>query len=80
MITAKINVNNIDKKRLFKGEKGVYLNIILIPTPNSEYGDYMIKEELSKEQRENGEEGNILGNAKKFERKVEPVDEDDLPF
>ena len=56
----------IDKNRLFKGEKGTYLDAILIETPNSEFSDYMIKQSVSKEEREQGIEGNVLGNAKKF--------------
>ena len=64
MISLQLNVSKIDKKRLFEGTKGVYLNAILIETPNSEYGDYMIKQSVSKEEREQGIEGNILGSAK----------------
>lgn len=64
MITAKINVTLIDKARLFKGEKGTYLDIILIPTPNGEYGDYMIKQSITKEEREAKVQMPILGNAK----------------
>ena len=66
MITLKIDVTKIDKNRLFRGEKGTYLDCVLIETPNSEYSDYMIKQSVSKEERENGVEGNILGNAKIF--------------
>lgn len=84
MITLKINVSEIDKKRLFKGKKGLYLDAVLIETPNNEYGDdYMIVESVSKEERKNGVKGNILGNAKIMENKVsEPSQEDldDLPF
>lgn len=63
MITAKIDVTKIDKTRLFKGEKGTYLDLVLIETPNSEYADYMICESVTKEEREAGKKGNILGNA-----------------
>jgi len=64
MITLKIDVLKIDKDRLYKGEKGTYLSCVLIPTPNSEYGDYMIVESVTKEERESGTKGTILGNAK----------------
>ena len=64
MISIKIDVNKIDKERLYKGAKGTYLNAILIDTPNSEYGDYMIVEDISYEERQSGKKGTILGNAK----------------
>jgi len=64
MISLNINVKKIEKARLFVGEKGTYLDCIMIETPNSEYGDYMIKQSVSKEERERGVEGAILGNAK----------------
>ena len=65
MITLKIDVTKIDKNRLFKGEKGTYLNLILIETPNSQYSDYMVKQQVSKEEREKGIEI-ILGDGKNF--------------
>jgi hypothetical protein len=71
MISAKIDVTKIDKSRFFKGEKGTYLDIILIPTPNSPYSDYMVKQSVSKEERERGVEI-ILGDAKTF-TKQEPT-------
>ena len=83
MITGKIDVMKINKDRLYKGEKGTYLSIVLIPTPNSEYGDYMIKENVSKEDREAGKDGAILGNAKISEKPTEKDSEPyegDLPF
>ena len=39
MITCKIDVTKIEKERLFKGEKGTYLDIVLIESPNNQYGD-----------------------------------------
>lgn len=63
MITAKIDVTKIDKARLFKGAKGTYLDIILIETPGGQYGDYMIKQSISKEERAANVQMPILGNA-----------------
>ncbi len=92
MIKFKLNCSKIDKTKLFKGEKGTYLDAVMIETPNSEYGDYMIVQEVSKEERAAGVKGAILGNAKIFEKrsgpgkpktasapKPEPPD-DDVPF
>lgn len=63
MITAKINCSAIDKSRLFKGAKGTYLDIVLIDTPNGQYGDYMVVQAVTKEEREKGIKGPILGNG-----------------
>lgn len=86
MITAKIDVTKIEKARLYKGEKGTYLDIVLIPTQdNSYYGnDYMIVQSVTKDEREAGIKGAILGNAKII-KKTDPVpitqaEQDDLPF
>jgi len=64
MITVKIDVTKIDKARLFKGAKGTYLDLILIETPNGEYGDYMVKQSVMKEERLAKVQMPILGNAK----------------
>lgn len=66
MLTAKLDVTKIDKSKLFKGAKGTYLDLVLIETPNSEYGDYMICQSVSKEERDKGVKGAVLGNAKIF--------------
>ena len=72
MISLKIDVDKIDQERLYKGVKGTYLNAVLIPTPNSEYGDYMIVEDISYDERQAGKKGTILGNAKILVKKNEP--------
>ena len=66
-ITASLDVLKITKERLFKGKKGTYLNIRLIPSPNNKYGDdWMVVENVSKAEFDSGTKGNILGNAKIF--------------
>jgi len=88
-IKIKIDVSKIDKSRLFKGKQGTYLNAVLIETPNNQYGDsHMIVEDVSKDEREKGVKGNILGNAKTFGGNNQtsvpvtdlPAEGDDLPF
>lgn len=70
MIIAKIDVTKIDKSKLFSGAKGKYLDVVLIETPQSQYGDdYMVVQGVSKEDREKGIKGAILGNAKIFGQK-----------
>lgn len=80
MITVKINLSKIDKDRLFKGEKGIYLDLVLIPTPNSEYQDYLVKQNTTKEEREQGIELPIVGGAKNFSTKLSDEEKTDLPF
>lgn len=89
MITAKLDVTKIEKARLFKGQKGTYLDITLIPTPNGKYGDYMVVQSISKEERDNGVKAPILGNAKNVGGSSQPSapsaaatsgNSDDLPF
>lgn len=66
LISAKIDVKKIDKSRLFRAQSGaLYLDVILIPSKNDRYGnDYMVTQSVSKEEREAGAKGAILGNAK----------------
>tara|TARA_R110002020_G_scaffold223898_3_gene433151 strand:- start:42 stop:314 length:273 start_codon:yes stop_codon:yes gene_type:complete len=88
-INISINLEKIDKKYLVKGQKGNYLNIALIETPNNEYGDsHMAVQSLPKAVREADPnvKGNILGNAKTFGNKsAAPAnnaseEQDPLPF
>ena len=89
MIKAKINLKAIDKSKLFTSETtgNVYLDFVIIETPNSQYNDFMIKQDIGKEAREAGEEAPIIGDASHLRSvtKDEPVppsseQSDDLPF
>lgn len=65
-----MNVSAIRKDKLFKGEKGTYLDVTLIELHGDKYGnDYMAVQDLGKEARERGEKGPILGNAKLYARR-----------
>ena len=73
IIDGKISVNKIAKEKLFKGKVNTYLDIVLIPSPNDQYGnDYMIVQSASKEERLAGKRGAILGNAKIIQRQQPP--------
>ena len=96
MITAKIDVTKIEKGRLFKGKNDkLWLDVVLIPTPNNQYGDdYMVVQSVSETERKAGVKGPILGNARKLDRDrggratppasevevVEPDAQGDIPF
>ena len=92
-IALKIDVSKIDKSRLFKGEKGTYLDAVLFY--DSEQDRYenngMIVQSVSKEERQAGTRGAILGNAKEMGQPDNQPDnrttpdplgdtQDDLPF
>jgi len=93
-LNVRINVSKIDKSKLYKGEKGVYLNMTTFVDldQEDEYGNNgFISMEQSKEQRDAGEQSVILGNVKKFwidgatasapqsDMSIEELDED-IPF
>jgi len=64
-IKATIDVLKINRNNLFQGKKGTYLDLVLIPTPGNQFGnDYMVVQGVTKEEREAGQRGEILGNAK----------------
>lgn len=78
VITFSIDVTGIDKKKLVKGKKvredktvGVYGNFALIPTPGGQYGDFMVVQEQTKEERAAKKKSVILGNAKFLKKKDE---------
>lgn len=65
MITGKIDVSKIDKTKLYQGKTAKFLDIVLIPKKDDKYGDdYMIVQGLPKAERDAGNRGAILGNAK----------------
>jgi len=70
-ISVKIDVTKIDKARLYKGEKGTYLDLttfIDLDNPG-QYGDHgFISQSVSKEERGQGVQTPILGNVKVFYR------------
>lgn len=68
-INLSINVSNIDKSKMIQGKKGQYLNMTVFVDPDNadQYGNHgMITQSLPKEEREAGQKGEILGNAKVF--------------
>lgn len=66
-ITAKIAVNKILKEHMFKGKKHTYLDLAIWPNKNGPDEDgytHYITQQFSKEAREAGVKGEILGNLK----------------
>lgn len=68
-VKLKIDVSKIDKERLFRGKSGVYLDatVFIDPENPGQYGDHgMITQDVSKEEKDQGVKGAILGNCKVF--------------
>lgn len=68
-ISLSINVTEIEKARLIEGKKGKYLNAtVFVDLDNADqYGNHgMITQDVSKEERDAGTKGPILGNVKVF--------------
>jgi hypothetical protein len=69
-VNLSIDVTVIDKARLVKHQNGkTYLNMTAFIDPNNpgQFGDHgMITQDVSKEEKDSGVKGPILGNAKVF--------------
>jgi hypothetical protein len=68
-VNVRVDVSKIDKNRLYKGEKGTYLDLstFIDLDQKDQYGNNgFISESVSKEEREQGVQGTILGNVKVF--------------
>lgn len=66
LISLSIDVDKLDVKRLYKGKKGKYLSATLfLKEEVDQYGNNgFIVESITKEEREAGHKGTIIGNAK----------------
>ena len=83
LISLSIDVSKIDAKRLYKGKKGQYLSATLfLKEEVDQYGNNgFIVESITKEEREAGNKGTILGNAKFMASGSSKQEEpSDLPF
>ncbi len=68
-ISIKLDVSKIDKSRLFKGEKGTYLDLttFIDTDQQDQYGNNgFICQSVTKEERNAGVQTPILGNTKVF--------------
>jgi len=68
-LSVKLDVSKIDKSRLFKGEKGTYLDLTTFINLDEadQYGNHgFISQSVTKEEREQKVQTPILGNVKAF--------------
>jgi hypothetical protein len=92
-VSLKIDVSKIDKARLFKGAKGVYLDCTAFIDLDEldQYGNSgMITQDVTKEEKQSGTKGPILGNSKIFWKDggqgqqqaivTDPFDDSPIPF
>lgn len=69
MIKVSVDLKLIDQERCKRitrknGQPALFCDLVLIETPDSDCGDFMVKQDMSKEDRESGVKMPILGNAK----------------
>jgi hypothetical protein len=72
IIRLSIDVTKLDKNRFFKGQKGTYCDLVLIPrNETSERGEtHIVKQEVTKEERQSraAPEMPIIGNAREIQK------------
>jgi hypothetical protein len=87
MITLSIDVTQLDKTRLKRmvrknGKEAVFCDLVMIDTPDGKYGDFIVKQSVTKEERQSKKEMPILGNGKNFAKgtpKSSPPESDASP-
>jgi len=74
MIKIKIDVTKLDKTRFYKGAKGTYAEFVIYENDQpDQYGnDVSVKQDCSKEDRENGVKMPFIGNGKRIGQKALP--------
>jgi len=73
VITLSIDVTLLEKARFKEvkrkdGRIAKYCELVLIDTPNGKYGDFLVKQGVTKEERANRIEMPILGNGKNLDK------------
>lgn len=69
MIKIKLDVTKLEKPRFFRGEKGIYCDLILVDSPN-EYSDGFVAQSVTAEERQAGVKGPIVGNWSNLVKKA----------
>ncbi len=67
IIRLKLSKSKLKQELFYKGAKDTYIDVTLLENKNGtdEYGnDFMCVQDISKEARDRGEKGPIVGNAK----------------
>jgi hypothetical protein len=69
MITIKLDVTKLEKKRFHHGKKGIYTDLALIEHPNDFGDDGFVVQSVSKEEHASGQRGPICGNWRELDKK-----------
>lgn len=69
MLSFWVDWQAVDQKRLFRGEKAFYLDLVLSPAPRGEDFAYIVRQEASKKERIMGVSKPKLGVARWIERR-----------
>jgi hypothetical protein len=72
MKTVNLDCSKIDKTAIFHGAKGKYVDLILFDKPDQYGNDGFVVQSISKERRDAGERGPIVGNWKDTEKREAP--------
>jgi hypothetical protein len=75
MLILKINVSKLDKEQFHKGKSGTYCDLIVFENDQPDtYGNtHVVYQGVSKEAREAGKKGAIVGNGAEKGRKAQPA-------
>lgn len=82
MITININCSRIDKRYMFEGKNGKYVDLVLFENKKGKDrngNDGMVVQGLPKEARDRGEKGEILGNWKHLKPRGAPTPSKPVP-
>jgi hypothetical protein len=95
MIVLKLDVTKLLKEKFHRGEKGIYCDLVLIERPDNYGNDGFVAQSVSKEERDAGERGPIVGSWREVAKKGNnakanaaaaaaqkriQAEDDDLPF
>lgn len=82
MIVLKLNCSRIPKERLFAGKNGKYIDLVLVENKNGpdQFGnDGFISVSVTKNERDSGTKGEIVGNWKHVGGQKAPPARQDAP-
>ena len=67
LITVKLNLSKLEERWIVRGKRGEWTDLLLIETPNNEYGNsHMVVQAVTKDAKDQGLRGPIVGNTKTF--------------
>lgn len=69
-MTGKINLDKVERKYLFKGKKGDFIDLVLLPAEGKFGNEHIITQGIPMELRKKGHQGPILGNTSIPKKKI----------